>query len=57
MPQHSGVSDRWRDTDRREFCKAVAGIVDRTLKSVVDVRRLSAIRVRSIFPIPTPKKR
>ena len=37
-----GVSDRWRDTDRREFCKAVAGIVDRTLKSVVDVRRLSA---------------
>lgn len=37
-----GVSDRWRDTDRREFCKAVAGIVDRTVKSVVNIRRLSA---------------
>ena len=37
-----GVADRWLDTDRREFHKAVAGIVDRTLKSVVDVQRLPA---------------
>ena len=37
-----GVADRWLDTDRREFRKAVARIVDKTLKSVVAVSHLSA---------------
>lgn len=37
-----GVFDTWRDTDRREFCRSAAGIVDKTLKSVDVVRRLSA---------------
>lgn len=36
-----GVFDNWRDGDRREFSRAVAGIVDKVLKPVVEVHRLS----------------
>ena len=36
-----GVFDKWRDSDRQKFSDAVGKIVDRTLGSVVDVRRLS----------------
>lgn len=42
-----GVFDRWRDADRRNFSEAAAKIVDKTLKSVADVRRLSS-EVREI---------
>ncbi len=34
-----GVFDKWRDNDRQKFSDAVGKIVDRTLGSVVDVRR------------------
>ncbi len=36
-----GVFDQWRDTDRQEFSEAVGKIVDRALKPVVEVRRVS----------------
>ncbi len=34
-----GVFDQWRDADRRQFSEAVAAIVDKSLGSVVTVRR------------------
>ena len=36
-----GVFDKWRDADRQKFSDAVGKIVERTLGSVVDVRRIS----------------
>ena len=36
-----GVFDQWRDTDRREFSEAVGRILDRALKPVVEVLRVS----------------
>ncbi len=36
-----GISDRWRVKDRRTFSDSVAKIVERTLKSVVDLNRPS----------------
>ncbi|MDE0066156.1 MAG: hypothetical protein OXN44_04695 [Acidimicrobiaceae bacterium] len=36
-----GISDRWRDKDRRTFSDSVVKVVERTLKSVVDLNRPS----------------
>lgn len=36
-----GISDRWRDRDRRTFSDSVVKVVERTLKSVVDLNRPS----------------
>ncbi|MCY4257935.1 MAG: hypothetical protein OXE04_06545 [bacterium] len=33
-----GVFGHWRDSDRKQFCKAAATIVERTLKSVTTVQ-------------------
>lgn len=36
-----GVFDKWRDSDRQKFSDAVGKIVERTLGSVVDMRRIT----------------
>ncbi len=45
-----GIFDRWRDSDRKQFGKAVAAIIERALSPVVEVRKFEGQIVEVDLP-------